>query len=194
MAAGWGIGLWAAIAVGDYAPNRYVVPALPGLAVLAGFGLAAVAGAASRAMPRGRRPGVAAAAVAVLLGLAVAGPGAARFLAGSDPGASQRVRDQRALAAAAGPDATVYGAYAPTLLFDTRLRVVEPWPPAHANLRDPVGRFGVTHVLAGGPGDPTRQVPAFRGAGRLVPVARVPWAGQAVWLYEVRTGTAGTPG
>jgi hypothetical protein len=43
MAGLWGVGLWLAVAVGDYlpghyiAPNRYVVPALPGLAVLAGF-------------------------------------------------------------------------------------------------------------------------------------------------------------
>jgi hypothetical protein len=43
MGALWGVGLWLAVAVGDYlpghyiAPNRYVVPALPGLATLAGF-------------------------------------------------------------------------------------------------------------------------------------------------------------
>src|SRR6266508_4048840 len=58
LAAGWGLGLWAAIAVGDYAPNRYVVPALPALAVLAGFGLDALAGlAAGRSRAPARRPG-----------------------------------------------------------------------------------------------------------------------------------------
>ncbi|SRR6266508_519525 len=265
MAAGWGFGLWAAIAVGDYAPNRYVVPALPGLAVLAGFGLAALAaavrsrsavsggpvGTASRAhigtashgpvgtashahigtafrghretasrgpagtasrgpagtasrgpagtAPRwawpalgARRRGLAGGVVAVLLGVAVALPGAGRFLAGPGPGAGQRARDQRVLAALVPAGATVYGAYAPTLLFDTRLRLVTPWPPADANVRDPAGRLGVTHVLAGGPGDPTRDVPALRAGTRLVPLARVPWAGQAVWLYEIRPESAGT--
>ena len=60
MAALWGVGLWLAVAVGDYlpghytAPNRYVVPALPGLAVLAGFGLADLATLAGRALGRGR--------------------------------------------------------------------------------------------------------------------------------------------
>jgi hypothetical protein len=206
MAAGWGIGLWAAIAVGDYAPNRYVVPALPGLAVLAGFGLAALASATSglatggrpRAAPPGRpgstragRRGLAAVVAAVVLGAAVAGPGVARFLAGSDPGARQRARDQRALAALVPAGATVYGTYAPTLLFDTRLRLVAPWPPAGANVADPVGRLGVTHVLAGGPGDPTLQVPAFRDGGGLVRLVRVPWAGRQLWLYQVRPGSPG---
>ena len=56
MAGLWGAGLWLAVAVGDYlpghytAPNRYVVPALPGLAVLAGFGLADLAALAGRAV------------------------------------------------------------------------------------------------------------------------------------------------
>ena len=178
MAAGWGIGLWAAIAVGDYAPNRYVVPALPGLAVLAGFGLDALARLAGGR--RGR-----AAVVAGVLGVAVAAPGVGRFLAGADPGAGQRVRDQRALAARLPQRATVYGAYAPTLLFDTGVRTVTPWLPAAANTDDPVGRLGVTHVLVGGPGDPTGQVPAFRDLAAMSPVARVTWAGQELVLYRV---------
>ncbi|HEV8649276.1 MAG TPA: hypothetical protein VG276_07695 [Actinomycetes bacterium] len=205
MAAGWGVGLWAAVAVGDYAPNRYVVPALPGLAVLAGFGLATLAGGVPRRGLAGgvpgrglasgvRRRGLAGGVVVVVLGVAVAGPGVARFLAGSDPGADQRARDQQMLAALLPAGATVYGAYAPTLLFDTRLRLVTPWPPAGANVRDPVGRLGVTHVLSGGPGDPTREVPALRGGARLVPLTQVPWAGQMVWLYEVRPESTGTTG
>ncbi|HET7517118.1 MAG TPA: hypothetical protein VFN05_05360, partial [Actinomycetes bacterium] len=54
MALLWGTGLWLAVAVADYlpgnygAPNRYVVPALPGLAVLAGFGLADLAAVVGR--------------------------------------------------------------------------------------------------------------------------------------------------
>lgn len=181
LAAAWGLGLWAAIAVGDYAPNRYVVPALPGLAVLAGFGLDALAQAAagSRGVPWR------AAVVAGVLGVAVAAPGVGRFLAGSDPGPGQRVLDQRTLAARLPERATVYGAYAPTLLFDTRVRTVAPWLPARANVDDPVRRLGVTHVLVGGPGDPTGQVAAFRDRAAMTPVARVTWAGQELVLYRV---------
>jgi hypothetical protein len=178
LAAGWGLGLWAAIAVGDYAPNRYVVPALPGLAVLAGFGLDAVATLAGRAMPL--RAGV----VAALLGLAVAAPGVGRFLAGADPGPGQRVAAERTLAARVDDRDVVYGAYAPTLLFDTRVRTVTPWLPARANTDDPVGRFGVTHVLVAERGDPTGEVLAVRDRGALV--AAVTWAGQVLELYRIR--------
>ena len=218
LAAGWGLGLWAAIAVGDYAPNRYVVPALPALAVLAGFGLDALAGlAAGRSRAPARRPGSPpgegapadgaalvvdeaggrghvppprqapwrAAVVAGALGVAVAAPGVGRFLADADQGAGQRVRAERALAARLPEGATVYGAYAPTLLFDTRVRTVSPWLPAEANVDDPVGRLGVTHVLVGGPGDPTGQVPAFRDRAAMTPLAQVTWDGQELVLYRV---------
>jgi 4-amino-4-deoxy-L-arabinose transferase-like glycosyltransferase len=177
LAGGWGVGLWAAIAVGDYAPNRYVVPALPGLAVLAGFGLDALAGLAGR---RWR-----AAVVAGALGVAVAAPGAGRFLADADPGPGQRVRAQRVLSAQLPPGSVVYGTYAPTLLFDTGARTLAPWLPARANVDDPVGRLGVTHVLVGGPDDPTGQVPAFRDRAAMTPLARVTWDGQELVLYRV---------
>jgi hypothetical protein len=178
LAAAWGLGLWVAIAVGDYAPNRYVVPALPGLAVLAGFGLDAVAGMAGRATAL--RPAL----VAAVLGVAVAAPGVGRFVAGSDPGAGQRVAAERALAARVGGGA-VYGAYAPTLLFDTRVRTVTPWLPARANTDDPVGRFGVTHVLVAERGDPTGDVPAFRDRAGLAREAEVRWGGQELALYRI---------
>ncbi|HEY2956695.1 MAG TPA: hypothetical protein VGM21_00585 [Actinomycetota bacterium] len=181
LAAAWGVGLWAAVALGSYAPNRYVVPALPGLAVLAGFGLDALAGLAAA---RRGAPWRAALAAGVL-GVAVAAPGIGRFLAGADPGQGQRARDQRALAARLPGGATVYGTYAPTLLFDTRARTVAPWLPAGANLDDPVGRFGVTAVLVGGPDDPTGRVPAFRDRAAMTPLARVSWAGQELVLYRV---------
>ncbi|HEV2894124.1 MAG TPA: hypothetical protein VG411_10235, partial [Actinomycetota bacterium] len=153
MAGLWGIGLWLAVAVADYqpghysAPNRYVVPALPGLAVLAGFGLADLAAVAGRAgrgdrenrADRGRRAGL----VAVVLGLAVAVPGVVGFLDGALGSGRSRELGQRVLAASLPEDAVVYGAYAPTLLFDTRLAALTPWPAADANIRDPVGRLGV---------------------------------------------------
>ena len=191
IAALWGIGLWLVVAVGDYlpghylAPNRYVVPALPGLAVLAGFGLAFLANAV------GGRGGTAtgqrrAALAGVVLGLAVAVPGVATYLDGALRSGRAREADQRVLAAAVSDDAVVYGAYAPTLLFDTRLATLTPWPSADANVRDPVGRLGVTHVLVGnGPADPTGQVPTIVEQGAITLLARVPWGGQELALYAL---------
>jgi len=191
MAAAWGIGLWLVVAVGDYlpghylAPNRYVVPALPGLAVLAGFGLAAVAAAVGGRGAEGTSQGRTALA-GVVLGLAVAVPGVVTYLDGALQSGRVREADQRRLAAAVADDAVVYGAYAPTLLFDTRLATLTPWPSAGANVRDPVGRLGVTHVLVGaGPADPTSQVPTIVEQGAITLLARVPWGGQELALYAL---------
>jgi hypothetical protein len=192
MAALWGIGLWLAVAVADYlpdhytAPNRYVVPALPGLAVLAGFGLAELAAATGR-----RRAGL----VAAALGLAVAAPGVAGYLAGALDSGRTRELGQRVLAASLPQDAVVYGAYAPTMLFDTGLASLTPWPSADANVRDPVGRLGVTHVLAGGvPADPTARVPALRGGGPMATLARVRWGPQELVLYGLPVRAPAEPG
>jgi 4-amino-4-deoxy-L-arabinose transferase-like glycosyltransferase len=191
MAAAWGIGLWLVVAAGDYlpghylAPNRYVVPALPGLAVLAGFGLAFVAyrvgGDAGTAAGQRR-----AAVAGVALGLAVAIPGVATYLDGALRSGRTREADQRILALAVSEDAVVYGAYSPTLLFDTKLATLTPWPSADANVRDPVRRLGVTHVLVGnGPADPTGRVPTIVEQGAITLLARVPWGGQELALYAL---------
>jgi hypothetical protein len=117
MASLWGVGLWLAVAVGDYlpghytAPNRYVVPALPGLAVLAGFGLADLAALAGRALGGSgeatpgeggsgtRRAGWVAGVVGAVLGVAVALPGVAVYLDGAMASGRSREQGQRALAA-----------------------------------------------------------------------------------------------
>ena len=186
MAGLWGIGLWLAVAVGDYlpdhytAPNRYVVPALPGLAVLAGFGLADLAALAGRAQGSRWVAGVA----GVALGVAVALPGVVVYLDGAMGSGRSREQGQRTLAATLPQDAVVFGAYAPTLLFDTSLTALTPWPSADANVRDPVGRLGVTHLLVGAqPADPTGRV-----AGRTLQQARprlahIPWGGGQLLLY-----------
>jgi 4-amino-4-deoxy-L-arabinose transferase-like glycosyltransferase len=198
MAGLWGAGLWLAVAVGDYlpghytAPNRYVVPALPGLAVLAGFGLADLAALAGRALggagerdpgnDRGRGGWVAGLA-AVVLGVAVALPGVLQYLDGARGSGRLREQGQRALATSLPSDAVVFGAYAPTLLFDTRLTTLTPWPTADANVRDPVGRFGVTHVLVStGPGDPTAKVAGLTGRARPR-LAQIPWGNGELFLY-----------
>ena len=124
------------------------------------------------------------ATVAVVLGTAVVLPGALRYL--EDARASGRLREQgqRALASSLPRDAVVYGAYAPTMLFDTRLTTLTPWPTADANVRDPVGRFGVTHVLAGaGPADPTATVAGLTAGPARQRLARIPWGGGELSLY-----------
>jgi hypothetical protein len=186
IAALWGVSLWAALGAGAYAPNRYVVPALPGLAVLAGFGLARLAGAV------GRRPG-ARAVLVVALALAVAVPGMARYLSAATASGHQRERDQRALAAQLPARAVVFGAYAPTLLSDTRARLISTWPPAGANADDPVHRFGVSHVLAAaGPdhSDPTTEVSALRDLDGVRRLARVRWGRHTIGLYRVAAAPA----
>jgi hypothetical protein len=206
MAGLWGIGLWLAVAVGDYlpghyiAPNRYIVPALPGLAVLAGFGLADVAALAGRGRSRAarsgnpghRQPGAwRARMVGVALGLAVAVPGVVVYLSGAMDSGRERELGQRALAATLPRGSVVYGAYAPTLLFDTRLVARAPWPTADANIRDPVGRLGVTHLLVGqAPADPTGQVVAVPGRGTGLSLARVRWGHAEVSLYNLPFGVS----
>ena len=188
MGALWGVGLWLAVAAGDYlpghyvAPNRYVVPALPGLAVVAGFGLASLASLAGRHRWW----------VAVVLGVAVAAPGVATYLDGATVSGRTREQDQRVLAAALPGDAVVYGAYAPTLLFDTRTTLLTPWPGADANVRDPVGRLGVTHLLVGpGPADPTGGLLAgLARPGGASALARVRWGPGELVLYDL----PGAPG
>jgi hypothetical protein len=180
MAGLWGFGLWLALALGSYSPNRYIVPALPGLAVLAGFGLASVA----RWLPRGR----ARAALVVALGLVVAAPGAARYLSEAVGSGHQREADQRTLAAALPPGAVVFGHYAPTLLFDTDHELLTVWPSAGANAGDPVARFGATHVLASAVGDgsdPTLEIPALRRLRYQVSLPRVRWGPHTLQLYRL---------
>jgi hypothetical protein len=180
MAGLWGFGLWLALAVGSYSPNRYIVPALPGMAVLAGFGLA------STVTPLPRGP--ARTALVVALGLFLAVPGTVRYLDEAAGSGHQREADQRTLAAALPPDAVVFGHYAPTLLFDTNHELMTLWPSAGANAGDPVARFGATHVLASAVGDrsdPTLEIPALRRLRYQVSLPRVRWGSHTLQLYRL---------
>jgi Dolichyl-phosphate-mannose-protein mannosyltransferase len=185
----WGVGAWAAIAVGDYAPNRYIIPALPGLAVVAGSGLAALAdrlaalASARRAAPGDRAAGLPR-LVAVVLAAAVAAPGIASHVRSASAAGDQLSAGQRQLAAAVPDGAVVFGSYGPTMLFETGSRLVTPWAPAGANVDDPVGRFGVTHVLSDG-SDLAVTPDLVHDAE---PVARVAWGPYALVLYRLRQG------
>jgi len=165
----WGAGSWGAIAIGDYAPNRYMAPALPGLAVLAGAGLAWIAG---------RRAWLAAA-----LAVVVALPGIAGFVTRAAGAGDQLGPARRTLTRALPDDAVVYGSYGPTMLFGTRARLIQPWAPAGANVDDPATRFGVTHVLLDETGpvlgpDGLAVVPATGP-----PLATVAWGPHTLTLY-----------
>jgi hypothetical protein len=193
LAALWGVGQWASIGAADYppshytAPNRYMVAALPGLAVLAGFGLATLAG-----LPRSGRVPVVAALTAALVA-----PGVAKFLSEAVSSGGERERDQRVLAAALPRHASVFGAYAPTLLFDTRAELVTPWPSAGANVDHPISRFGITNVLtlsSPAPSDPTMQVPELRGLRGMTVVAKVHWGPHTLLLYRLPVLPRPSPG
>jgi hypothetical protein len=121
----------------------------------------------------------------IALALLVAVPGTVTYLAGAVGSGHQREADQRVLAAHLPAGATVYGTYSPTLLFDTRVRLLTPWLPADANVADPVRRFGVTDVLLGGRSDPTGEVADFRDRRGMTLLARVPWNGEQLSLYRV---------
>ena len=135
--------------------------------------------------PAGAGPRVAG-VVGVVLGVAVAPPGVVAYLDGAMASGRSREQGQRVLATSLPEQAVVYGAYAPTLLFDTRLATLTPWPSAGANVGDPVGRLGVTHLLVGPvPSDPTSRVVALPGAGRTSSLARVRWGPGELFLYDL---------
>jgi hypothetical protein len=122
------------------------------------------------------------------VGLAVAVPGAARYLSAAMASGDQRQRDQRVLAAALPEEAVVFGAYAPTLLFDTRAELLTLWPSAGANSRDPVGRFGATHVLAAAPedtSDPTLRLPALARLRHTPGIVSVRWDDHTLQLHAL---------
>jgi hypothetical protein len=120
------------------------------------------------------------AVLAAALALAVAVPGAAAFTAQAASGGRTLAADQRTLGALVGDDAVVYGSYGPIMLFGTRARLVTPWAPAGANVDDPVGRFGVTHVLTDGRDQAMSLVPPG-----LAPLAAVRWGPHELLLYEL---------
>lgn len=173
----WGLGTWAAIALGDYAPNRYIVPALPGLAVLAGLGLDSLA--------RVPRPEAVRAVLAAALTVAVAAPGMNAYYRAAVSSGDQLPRNQRLLASVIPDDAVVYGSYGPTMLFGTDARLVTPWAPAGANVDDPLRRFGITHVLSDGR-DADVEALVARMLDRAVPLIEVPWGPHTLTLYELR--------
>src|SRR5215216_6250671 len=123
--------------------------------------------------------------------IVVAVPGVVVYLNGAMDSGRGRELGQWALAATLPRGSVVYGAYAPTLLFDTRLVTRAPWPTADANIRDPVGRLGVTHLLVGQPpADPTGQVVAVPRRGTGLALARVRWGHAEVLLYSLPFGVS----
>ena len=76
------------------------------------------------------------------------------------------------------------------MLFDTQLVTRTPWPTADANVRDPVGRLGVTHVLVGCPPTRPARCRPWPAAGPARPWPGVRWGSGELVLY----GLQATPG
>ena len=128
-AIGWVALQVAVLFVANYRPNRYLLPALPGVILLLGVGAAsAVDRWNEHPVPRGRRMVLAGVALAALIV-----PGIVTF-SGWMSRATERLEPmQRTVAALLPQGSTVWGGYAPLVAMTARVTTIVPWPPAAAN-------------------------------------------------------------
>lgn len=141
-AAGWFLAGLAILLVVSYRPDRYVVPLLPALAILAAVGT----GLLWRELSR--RPALAASLVALAL-LALAAPGLVRH-AGWVAGSSPSLPAVQAAARSAILDgAAVEGTYAPAVAMSAPVPILVSRPDSGVNGGDLYAEAGVRWVVAG---------------------------------------------
>jgi len=144
-AAGWFLTGLAVLLVVSYRPDRYVVPLLPALAILAAVGAGLLWNGWSR------RPALAA-RVAVLSLLALAAPGLVSH-AGWVAGSSATLPAVQAAARSAIVDgAAVEGVYAPAVAMSAPVPILVSRPDSGVNAADLYADAGVRWVVAG-PGE-----------------------------------------
>ena len=175
--AGWFVlGMGVLLAV-PYRPNRYVVPLLPPLAILAGLAVAA----AARHLGLRRGP---AAVGAVVLAVALAGPGLvldARWLGDATstlPGVQARV------AALIPPGSAVQGDLAPVLAMRARAATIVSRPATDINAGDLYASAGVRWVLTTGDAPAWAALHATAWAARTE-VMCVAWGPGRTCLYRL---------
>ena len=185
----WAAGGWAVPVLSGYAPNRYLVIAVPGLALVAGPGLGLgsewVAGRVHRPMLAALAGGVAALMVLV--------PGVITYIEVESPvwGRDQLRADQVAVARVIPPGAVLFGEYAPEMAFSHRAHTVIPWPQSGLHMDSPAQRYGLSYVIADISGaasadDRATLRAVAPGAGSLGrPLVTVPWGPHRLAVYRV---------
>jgi hypothetical protein len=186
--AGWALAGIAVVASLPYTPSRYAVLPLPGLALVAGGGVAAVRALAAGATKRGVVVG------AVLSATALAAvPGIRAWSDWASHPTFDLRRTARLLATDTAPGDVVMGGWALLPSVEAHRRVIVFHVP-NINDRCPVERFGVDWLMIN-EGDPADR--AFydeRYPGLISPANRVAPAsvlGRRLALYRVPPGTVG---
>lgn len=188
----WALGCWAVPVLSGYSPNRYLLVAVPGLALAAGPGLGLGLEWAGRHLGRPRWTAVGSVAVALLIFV----PGVVAYLQMESGalGTNQLAADQVAVSRALPPNAVLFGLYGPDMAFSRKVRTVIPWPQSGLHMQAPVRRYGVDYVIAdisGAAGGGDKQILRAVSPGRPLgpPVLTVPWGPHRLALYRVG-GTA----
>ena len=185
----WLAGCWAVPVLSGYSPNRYLVVAVPGLALTAGPGLGLGLEWVGEHI-QGRwwtLAGSVAMAVAVFVPGVLTYVRAERRVLGTD----QLGADQAAVARVLPANAVLFGVYAPEMVFSHRVRTVIPWPQSGLHMDSPVANYGVTDVIAdvsgrAGPEDRAVLKDLFP-AGRppRPPLVTVAWGPHRLAVYQV---------
>jgi hypothetical protein len=146
-AVGWIAVTTALLLAIPYRPNRYFVPEIVPLAILAGIAVREVA----RRLPSGP-PRAAAAGVALAI---VAAPGLAHYQSWLRDGTRDLPRLQAEAAGWVRPGEAAAGAYAPTFLLAVPVVTVIPWPETGVNASDLYDVHGVRVVADEADVEPT---------------------------------------
>lgn len=141
-AAGWFLVGLAILLVVSYRPDRYVVPLLPALAILAGVG----SGLLWRKLSR--RPALAASALGLVL-LALAAPGLISYGAWVAGSSATLPAVQAAARSAIQDGAAVEGTYAPAVAMSAPVSILVSRPDSGVNAGDLYAEAGVRWVVAG---------------------------------------------
>jgi 4-amino-4-deoxy-L-arabinose transferase-like glycosyltransferase len=182
-AIGWVVLQVGVLFVANYRPNRYLLPALPGVILLLGVGVAAVVDRwREHPVSRGRRMALAGASLAVLIlpGVVVFGGWMTR--------ATEHLGPMQAAVAALLPEgSTVWGGYGPLVAMTARVTTIVPWPPAAANDGPDYRSRPVRWVVTG------NHEPTWIVRDRSIWAARqkracFEWDGQPVCLVELPAG------
>lgn len=194
----WAAVTWGAIVLRGYSPNRYVVLVVPGLALAAAPGLAALirvlADAVSHISGRASVGTVVRRTAGGAMAVALAAAGIVPFLHQMSPlaGTHQLRDDQRVIADALPPHARVYGVYAPIMCFGTDAVTVTPWPDSGVNMTDPQRSFGINYFLVDATviNTPTikkeiHAVSPDRPLAKEDIAARVRWGPHILVLYRI---------